>query len=134
MGDLKENELGGGVPVKFRGIDINGKSISSTIEEVVKAVPIVTPSNNGLMPSGGFIYRGRLISNTDFNDVGLSGWYFNTIGNGSGNSNFPDLWGVLIVFRTEADYIFQIHVSYEGLIKTRNHWLSWTPWKTLTFT
>lgn len=37
--DIKENEMSGGVPVRMRGIDADGNSITPTMEEVTDALP-----------------------------------------------------------------------------------------------
>ena len=37
--DIKENEMSGGVPVRMRGVDVTGNSITPTMEEVANALP-----------------------------------------------------------------------------------------------
>ena len=37
--DIRENEMNSGVPVKMRGIDADGNSISPTLQEVADALP-----------------------------------------------------------------------------------------------
>lgn len=37
--DRKENQMTGGIPVRLRGLDANGNSISPTMEEVAKVMP-----------------------------------------------------------------------------------------------
>lgn len=37
--DVRENAMAGGTPVRLRGLDANGNSISPTVVEVAKALP-----------------------------------------------------------------------------------------------
>ena len=39
MADKRENEMNSEVPVKMRGIDADGNSISPTLQEVADALP-----------------------------------------------------------------------------------------------
>lgn len=49
MADITENDMLNGIPARLRGLDIDGNSISSTIQEVVAAMPIATTSQGGMM-------------------------------------------------------------------------------------
>ena len=48
-GDIQENAMAGGTPTRLRGLDANGNSISPTLAEVARAMPVATENSNGLM-------------------------------------------------------------------------------------
>ena len=52
--DIKESQMGSGVPVKIRALTADGNSISPTVREVTDAMPVSTLDAKGLMPAGLF--------------------------------------------------------------------------------
>ena len=46
--DIRENAMSGGTPARLRGLDANGNSISPTLTEVAKALPVATMERKGL--------------------------------------------------------------------------------------
>lgn len=46
--DIKENEMNSGVPVRMRGVDVTGNSITPTMEEVANALPGVQKYDRGV--------------------------------------------------------------------------------------
>ena len=46
--DIRENEMNSGVPVKMRGIDADGNSISPTLQEVADALPGAQKNDRGV--------------------------------------------------------------------------------------
>lgn len=46
--DIQENAMAGGTPARLRGLAANGNSISPTVEEVIKAMPVATMEGKGL--------------------------------------------------------------------------------------
>lgn len=49
MGDVKENAMTGGIPVRLRGLKDNDSSISPTMKEVAEGLPVATFTSKGLM-------------------------------------------------------------------------------------
>lgn len=47
--DIKENEMNSGKPARLRGIDVDGNSVSPTLQEVVGAMPMATTYSEGIM-------------------------------------------------------------------------------------
>lgn len=68
MGDVKENAMQGGVPVRLRGLKADDGSISPTMEEVTAGLPVATPNFKGLMRSDQ-----ALLADTSNFSVGISG-------------------------------------------------------------
>jgi hypothetical protein len=90
--DIKENAMGGGTPTRLRGLDANGNSISPTLAEVIKAMPVATETNNGLMQANGF-EQGKSISNEGYNNKISAGVYSST-------DNLDNMGtGILLVLR-----------------------------------
>ena len=109
-------------------VDINNASVNEAIRSNMAEVTAYT---KGLMPSSGFIYRGGIQDNTNCDTLLLPGWYFNTTGNGTGNSNFPTAYGFLIVFNDSTNYSIQIHVSSSRAFAIRVRWgTTWQAWQT----
>ena len=78
-----------------------------------------------------FYQEGRaLYLNENANNVG-SGYYFNETGNGTGNSNFPDIYGELLSFDIGYGKA-QFHLNSSNDLKVRNYWGgTWSPWNTI---
>lgn len=66
--DIKENAMSGGTPARLRGLDANGNSISSTLAEVMNAMPVATDSAKGLMSA-----RNTIVLNSVSFYYGVSG-------------------------------------------------------------
>ena len=47
--DIKENEMNSGKQARLRGIDVDGNSVSTTLQEVVGAMPMATTYSEGVM-------------------------------------------------------------------------------------
>ena len=111
-------------------IDINETSI---VEGIRNKMATVTPSQNGLMPSSGFISRQTVTSTSDFNEFTSPGMH--SIFNPSlGAANSPGFdFGVLCVFSAGSSYVLQVAVSViTGGAKIRvrteatSGWKAWT--------
>lgn len=84
--------------------------------------------------------NGSLTSNVNFNDYYTPGSYNNTTGNGSGNSNAPSTYGLMLVFGDKSGFAAQLHVnSGNTSVKVRTRYMSggsfsWKTWKELAYT
>ena len=82
--------------------------------------------------------KDQLVSNSNLNLVYEIGTYLNTTGNGTGNSNWPDAYGILNVFgynNTQTYGNFQQHFSPDGTQRNRMLFTStpgaWGAWRTV---
>jgi len=82
--------------------------------------------------------KDQLVNSSNLNLVYEIGTYLNTTGNGTGNSNWPDSYGVLNVFgynNTQTYGNFQQHFSPDGTQRNRMLFTStpgaWGPWRTI---
>ena len=81
--------------------------------------------------------NGSLTSNVDFNNYYTSGSYNNTTGNGSGNSNAPGTYGLMLVFGDKSGYAAQLHVGASAdSVKIRTRYshgdsMVWKGWNEL---
>ena len=110
--------------------------VADLSEAIRQVMPEVSVESNGLMSKNGFIYRRRLFSDIDFNNIVDTGYYFNEVGNGINNSHAPESYGVLIVINpipNSYEYIFQLHIDFIGNLKIRRKWNSWNNWMTVSF-
>ena len=76
------------------------------------------------------LFAGKILSNTDFNDVKSSGGYYATTGitNGLGYS-------YLLVFRISNEHIIQVNTKNSGEVAILRvfYSTSWSEWKQIAF-
>lgn len=91
-----------------------------------------------LDPDKFFQYRNQVVNNTDFNTLNLNGIYFNTTGNGTGNSNQFGGYGYLLRFYTERNDYGGVQIgvnSDSSYVAFRSHWDNkWKDWVQLAST
>lgn len=80
-----------------------------------------------------FTPQTQIVNNTDADTLLTNGVYLNATGNGSGNSNFPSTYGILMTFTQEKKYSAQISVE-TGSMHVRRKIDAWSDWKTIAFT
>lgn len=121
-------------------IGTNGNFLTYTKNGATQniTVPYATNADKlGGYDSNGFMrVNGALTSNVDFDDYFTSGSYNNTTGNGSGNTNTPGTYGLMLVFGDKGGYAAQLHVSSDDLVKVRTRYyrsgnMTWSGWKEL---
>ena len=80
-----------------------------------------------------FTPRTQITSNTDADTLLTNGVYLNATGNGSGNSNFPSSYSILISATQVNKYAAQISIASNGM-HVRRKIDTWSDWKTIAFT
>jgi len=82
-----------------------------------------------------FKYLGNIASNSNANSFTTDGVVLNTTGNGTGNSNYPDTYGILTQVGSESGYSYaQNHYTNNGTFKTRVFWGNvWSAWREVQF-
>lgn len=90
MADIKESNMPSRVPARLRGLDNDGNSISSTMQETMAAMPLATTGQNGTM--------------SDFHARKLEGLIFTP----NDKNKF--------VFRTNLDYTYDSYVTFKLVI------------------
>lgn len=124
------------IQYKKNGVSVGYMGIDSELKPIVYSADGL--NNHYLLHSGNirdyaFSPQTQIINNTDANTLLTNGVYLNATGNGSGNSNFPSEYSILMTFTQEKKYSAQISVE-TGSMHVRRKIDAWSDWKTLAFT
>lgn len=124
------------IQYKRNGASVGYMGIDSELKPIVYSAD--GQNNHYLLHSGNirdyaFSPQTQIINNTDADTLLTNGVYLNATGNGSGNSNFPSEYSILMTFTQEKKYSAQISVG-TGSMHVRRKIDAWSDWKTIAFT
>jgi hypothetical protein len=81
-----------------------------------------------------YTYKGAVSYNTNADNLLTNGVYLNTTGNGTGNSNFVDLYSIISVIGNNDTNYGRVQISYNGLGEQKNRIkfdAGFTNWRTV---